>query len=110
MKPAPGDVVLCYFQGAEGKKWRPSVVVSTDLFHAHSPDVAAAELTSKITKAHLPTDYVLQDWKSAGLHQPSAFRAYFNMELQSKLVRIGRVSNRDWLEIQARLRVGLAIT
>lgn len=108
--PAPGDVVLCYFLGAQGRKWRPSVVVSTDLYHANSLDAITAELTSQVVKARSPTDYVLRDWAAAGLHQPSAFRVYFTMDLQTKLITIGRLSDRDWQEVQARLRLALAVT
>jgi len=108
--PGPGDVVLCHFLGARGRKWRPCVVVSTDLYHANGPDVIVAELTSQVAKARTPTDYVLQDWAAAGLHQPSAFRVYFTMELQTKVAVIGHLSGRDWQEVQARLRLALAVT
>jgi len=109
--PSPGDVVLCNFQGAQGKKWRPGVVVSTDLFQAHSLDVIVGELTSRVAKAKMPTDYVLQDWAAAGLHQASAFRVYFTMDLQSQVSPpIGRLTDRDWHEVRARLRLGLDVT
>jgi mRNA-degrading endonuclease toxin of MazEF toxin-antitoxin module len=110
MALTPGDVVLSNFLGAQGRKWRPGVVVSTHVCHANCLDVIVAELTSQVAKAHSPTDYALQDWKAAGLHQPSAFGVYFSMDLQSRVTRIGRLSDRDWQEAQARLRLGPAVT
>lgn len=106
----PGDVVVCDFRGALATKRRPGVVVSTDLYHANSPDVIVGELTTQVAKARRPTDYTLQDWATAGLHQPSAFRTYFSMAMQTDVVVIGHLSDRDWQEIQVRLRLSLAVT
>jgi mRNA interferase MazF len=106
----PGDVVLADYPGVQGVKRRPGVVVSTDLYHATRPDVVVAVLTTKLAKARGPTDYVLQDWSAAGLHKPSAFRVYLEMFTPTQLVLIGHLSDLDWLEVQARLRLGLAVT
>ena len=35
----PGDVVVFDFPGAMGLKRRPAVIVSSDLYHLHRPDV-----------------------------------------------------------------------
>ena len=108
--PRPGDVVVCYFRGAQGNKWRPGVVVSTDLYHSNGSDVIVGELTTQLGKAHTPTDYILRDWAAAGLRQPSAFRAYFSMELATQARTIGHLTDHDWQEVQARLRLALAVT
>jgi mRNA-degrading endonuclease toxin of MazEF toxin-antitoxin module len=106
----PGDVVVSLFIGAVKAKWRPTVVVSSDLHHATRLDVVVAELTTQVAHAGGPTDYVLQDWSAAKLHCPSAFRASFEMVLLYKLRLIGHLSDRDWQEVQARLRLALAVT
>jgi hypothetical protein len=106
----PGDVVIAPFQGADGRKIRPSVVLSTDPYQATRPDVILGQLTTKIPRTLAPTDYVLQDWAAGGLHQPSTFRLYLNTVLQVDTDLIGHLSDRDWLEVQARLRLGLAVT
>jgi len=85
-------------------------VVSTDAYHARGSDVIVGEITRQLTKANTPMDYLLQDWAAASLHQPSAFRVYFSMELMSRIRLIGHLSDRDWQEVQARLRLGLAVT
>lgn len=106
----PGDVVLCNFIGAQGVKRRPAVIVSTDLLHSTGADALAAELTTQVGKATQATSYLLQDWSAAGLHQPSVFRCYFSMIIRDNAVWLGQLSGRDWQEVQARLRLGLAFT
>lgn len=105
-----GDVVVVKYPGAHKSKRRPGIVVSTDLYHATRPDVIVALVTTQLRSAVGPTDYVLQDWSAAGLRRASAFRAYFDMFLPTALRRIGHLSDRDWQEVQARLRLALAVT
>src|ERR687887_711832 len=97
----PGDVVTVDFLGATGPKRRPAVVVSSVLYHQHRPDLQLGVLTSQVARATTPLDYVLQDWASAGLRQPSAFRAYFGMATPAAVRVIGHLSARDWEGIQA---------
>lgn len=107
---APGDVVLLDFPGAQGVKPRPAVVVSTALYHSTRPDVIVGPLTSQVAKATAPTDYLLQDWAAAGLHLPSAFRVYLVTVLQSDIHGIvGKLSAQDWNEVQARVRLAVAV-
>ena len=106
----PGDVVLANLYGAQGPKRRPTVVISTDLYLGLKIDVVVSELTTRLVKATSPTDYVLQDWKAAGLHFPSAFRVYVGTVALAAVLQIGRLTDRDWQEVQARLRLGLAVT
>lgn len=72
----PGDVVAIDFPGVTGVKRRPTVVVSSPVYHAARPDVVVGLITSQTT-AIGPTDYVLQDWAQAGLRVPSVFRYFF---------------------------------
>jgi mRNA interferase MazF len=101
--PKPGDVVTVDFAGATGIKRRPTIVVSSDLYHANRPDLILAVLTTQVSSATSPTDYILQDWQSAGLHAPSAFRGYFGMSLPSAVHVIGHLSEQDWQEVQRRV-------
>lgn len=106
----PGDVVTVDFPGALGVKRRPAVVISTDTYHTTRPDVVLALLTGQITGATGPTDYLLQDWSSAGLHNPSAFRVFLATLPATSIVVIGHLSGRDWREVQARLHIALVVT
>ena len=99
--PEPGEVVTVDFVGATGIKRRPAVVVSSGLYHQHRPDCILGVLTTQISAATTPLDYVLQDWVSAGLHRPSAFRAYFGMATPAAVQVIGHLSVRDWQGVQA---------
>jgi mRNA interferase MazF len=101
--PNPGDVVTMDFAGAKVTKRRPAVVVSSDLYHAHRPDLIVGTLTTNIAAATSPTDYVLLDWTQAGLHLPSAFRCYFVMVLPADVRFIGRLSDRDWQAVRDRV-------
>src|SRR4030095_16474698 len=97
----PGDVVTVDFVGATGTKRRPAVVVSSALYPQHRQDLVLGVLTSQVSRATTPLDYVLADWASAGLRQPSAFRAYFGMAIPTTVRVIGHLSPRDWAGVQA---------
>jgi len=106
----PGSVVLAYHIGVDARKVRPFVVVSSDVYHATRPDVILGLLTGNVAAATGPTDYVLQDWAAAGLHQPTAFRYYLVTVESGEIIReIGHLSDRDWQEVQARLRIALGL-
>jgi mRNA interferase MazF len=108
---APGNVVTVDFHGATGPKRRPAVVVSSALYHQHRPDLVLGVLTSQVSRATTPLDYLLQDWASAGLglRQPSAFRAYFGMATPTAVRVIGHLSARDWAGVQACLIQAFAL-
>lgn len=105
----PGAVVTSNFAGVTGAKKRPSIVVSTTTYHTHRPDVILCLLTTQIGKATAPTDYLLQDWAQAGLRQASAARCFFVTIPAAETVLIGHLSDRDWQEVQARLKLALAV-
>jgi len=107
--PDPGDVVTVDFVGATGIKRRPAVVVSSALYHQHRPDLVLGVLTTQTGAATTPLDYLLQDWARAGLHRPSAFRAYFGMATPTAVQVIGQLSARDWQGVQACLARALAV-
>ena len=105
-----GDIVVVDFPGVTGVKRRPAVVVSTDTYHSHRPDVILCLLTTQIAAATAPTDYVLQDWSAAGLHRPSASRSFLVTLPAVGIAARGHLSDRDWREVQARLRVALELS
>ena len=110
MMPTPGDVVLVPFMGAKGIKQRPAIVVSSDLYHSCRPDLILGLLTSQVAYATLSTDYLLQDWHADGLKVQSVFRCYFTMvHVTAVIAQLGVLSDRDWAEVQARLRLALAV-
>lgn len=105
---SPADIVVIPFPGAEGFKRRPAVVVSTRLYHAHRPDVVVGLLTTNVSAATAPTDYVLEDWAAAGLRRASAFRSYLATVENGAIPSVGRLSDRDWAGVQACLARAIA--
>jgi mRNA interferase MazF len=106
----PGDVVVADFPGITGIKRRPALVVSTDAYQAARPDVVLGLLTGQVSVATSPTDYQLKDWDGAGLHHPTAFRTFLITLPQTDLVAvIGHLSERDWVAVQERLQLSLAV-
>ena len=67
----PGDVVIVAFPGAQLTKTRPAIVLSTEDYHRHRPDVIVGIITTQTPQPLTPTDCALLDWKQAGLHAPS---------------------------------------
>ena len=105
----PGDVVTIDFPGVTGVKRRPAVVLSSKTYHHNRPDLIVGLITSQITAAIGPTDYLLLDWSVAGLRVPSAFRSFLTtLPPAARPVKIGELTQRDWASI--RLRVKTALT
>ena len=105
---SPGDLVTVDFPGVTGIKRRPAIVVSTDDYHRHRPDVILGIITSQVADATTPVDYVLQDWTEAGLHRVSAFRSFLVTIPAPTVKVIGHCSARDWQAIEARLARAIA--
>ncbi|MEP7352697.1 MAG: type II toxin-antitoxin system PemK/MazF family toxin [Acidobacteriota bacterium] len=102
-----GEVVLGAFPGAEAIKTRPAVVLSTEDYHRHRPDVVVGIITSQQPRLLGPTDYPLTDWQQAGLRLPSFFRLYLVTLPRNEVRRIGILSERDWNGVRRCLRAGL---
>jgi len=105
----PGDVVVGVLVGAHETKVRPAVVISSATYLAERPDVLIGILTTKLPKPPGITDYILLDWRSAGLRAESCFRAYVLTTHRSELTVIGQLSERDWDSVKARVRAAFAI-
>lgn len=90
-------------------KIRPAVVLSTELYQRHRPDVIVRLITTQPPGELAPTDCELRDWRHAGLHQPSFFRLFPVTLLQRDVRRIGRLTESDWLSVRACLKAGLSI-
>lgn len=91
-----GDIVVADFPGAMGLKRRPAVIVSSSVYHATRPDVILGLITSQTASAVGATDYVLRDWSNAGLHLPSAFRAFLvTLPRAAVSAKIGTLTARD---------------
>lgn len=106
----PGDTVIVDFPGVKVLKRRPAVVISTDTYHSARADVIIGILTTQLKDATAPTDYVLKDWTGAGLRYPSVFRAFLVTLPKTSVSVIGHLSESDWQEVQARLKLAIAVS
>src|SRR5712692_5240572 len=93
--PDPGAIVVVDFPGVTGIKRRPAVIVSSRLYHRERPDVILGVITSQVASATAASGYLLQDWKAAGLHRQSSFRAFLVTLPRSAITaRLGQLSER----------------
>ena len=107
MKVKSGDVVTVDFPAVTGVKRRPAVVLSSEIYHTNRPDVIVGHITSQ-TKNLGVTDYVLQDWKTAGLRVPSIFRSFIvTLPHSANLLVIGYLSEQDWQGIRSCVKLSL---
>ena len=105
----PGDVVVGVLVGAQETKVRPAVVIASTTYLAERPDAVVGILTTKLPRTPGTTDYVLQDWRSAGLRAESCFRAYVLTAHRSELSVIGHLSVRDWDAVRACVRAAFGV-
>ncbi len=104
----PGDVVTVDFPGVTGVKRRPAVILSSATYHANRPDVIVGLITTQTTALGV-TDCVLQDWQAAGLRVASVFRSFIvTLPPAANLVCIGQLSEHDWQDVRACVKVALA--
>lgn len=94
------------FSDLSGSKVRPAIVVNAP--HS-SQDVVIVPLTSRTT-ALLGGEFVLAEWKKAGLNVESAVKRGFYTVQQSLVVKsIGKLSAADAEELERSLRDWLGI-
>ena len=101
-----GDIVLIdtLFSDWSGGKIRPSVVMSSGVYHRGRKDIVAASLTTRLNR-RLAGIYILSDWANSGLYEPSATSGQILTAARSKVRRrIGHVSQRDLAGIEEALR------
>jgi mRNA interferase MazF len=103
MALSAGDVRLVPFPYRDrlAEKTRPAVIVSA-LAYNQRGDLVIAALTSQSPR--FATDYALLDWNAAGLKAPSTARMLLTTVAASRVqLHIGKLSDRDWPEVQTRL-------
>jgi len=100
-------VAVGAFPGALITKTRPAVVLSTEDYHRHRPDVVLGLITTQLPEPTAPTDCEIRDWRQAGLRAPSYFRLYLVTLSQREVRVIGRLSDTDWRNVLGCFRVGL---
>ncbi len=94
------------FSNLSGSKVRPAVVVNAS--HT-SQDIIIVPLTSK-TSPLLAGEFMLADWKAAGLNVPSAAkRGLYTLHQSLVMKSIGKLSAADALSLESSLRDWLGL-
>ena len=94
-------MVVGMLPGAVETKVRPGVVIASETYLVERPDVLVAILTTRIPLRVGATDYILRDWRAAGLRAESCLRMYVITMYRTELSVIGHLSERDWIGVKA---------
>lgn len=108
-----GDVVLIPFPytNLSAAKTRPAVVVSSSTYHATRPELLLAYISSQLSQATPPLDYILADWRGAGLLRPSFVRPKIAaIEPTLVVYQTGTLSSVDLEAVDRSLRQAMALT
>jgi mRNA interferase MazF len=107
-----GDVLLVEFPFSSGigKKARPAIVLSTDLFHQDWDEIITVGITSRRPRRLRNSDVAISDWQAAGLSQPSFVRSHFATIHHSRVLsRLGSLSQADRQAIEDCVRGAAAL-
>jgi|AntRauTorckE6833_2_1112554.scaffolds.fasta_scaffold38035_3 mRNA interferase MazF len=94
----PGDVVLVGFPFTNLKttKQRPAVIVNSSQYRDYRPDLILIAVTSQIRDPLTFGEYLLADWKAAGLLKPSVLKPLIaTVEQRIVLRKLGTLSSGD---------------
>src|SRR5260370_34019476 len=82
-------VVNVPFTGHAGAKPRPALVLSTDTFHRHLPNLIVCAISSQQRFYNRPGggDHPLRHWKNLGLRHPSTARLSNLMAVEKRLIK-----------------------
>ena len=90
-----GDIVLVPFPFTDQRtiKKRPAVIVSSDKYNHHRPDIVIMAVTSQMHSADYFGDVVVNDWRQAGLLKPSVIKPIFaTIEKGLVIKQLGRIN------------------
>ena len=106
-----GDVVLVdfVFSDTSGRKLRPAVVISASAYHRARQEVIVAAITSNIDR-HLFGDYLITNWREAGLLFPSVATAIIRTIKHTMIHRrLGSMAKPDVEALDRELRRFLSL-
>ncbi len=103
-----GDIVLVPFPFTDQttSKRRPGVVVSSDAYHRHRPDVIVMAVTSQVVRpAGAPGEVLIGDWRGAGLLKASLIKPVVTTIEHGLILRkLGSLRETDAHALRAALR------
>lgn len=93
-----GDVVLVGFPftNLQTTKKRPAVIISSQRYQQHRPDVILMAITSQLRQPLAAGEALLQDWQAAGLVKPSVLKPLIATIEKKQIIQIrGQLSPTD---------------
>ncbi len=105
------DVVLVRIQlpGKDVPSLRPVLVLATETYRQERDQVVAAAITGDTTRL-LPGDTAIQEWREAGLQDPSVVTGVLlTLPVESIEKRLGQLSAVDLRAVEASLRLSLGV-
>ena len=93
-----GDVVLVPFPFTDQRstKQRPAIIVSSELYHQHRPDLIIMAVTSQVRMAPSVGEVAIVKWMEAGLLKPSVLKPLLaTIEKRLVLRRLGQLEEED---------------
>lgn len=106
-----GDVVLVgfVFSDESGKKLRPAVVISSAAYNRARQEVIVAAITSNVRRRFFG-DYLIADWKGAGLLFPSLVTGIFRTIKRTMIDRkLGSMPKADMEAIDREMHRSLGL-
>ncbi len=105
-----GDVILVPFQYTDQPvaKRRPALVLSSDQYHKGRNEIIIAALTSRIRNPLLVGDYMIKQWRQAGLPKPSVATAILRTVKAGMVIRrVGSLGREDMAAINGQIKTVL---
>ena len=104
----PGNIVVVHFPftDLENTKKRPALVLKVIPYSSKLNLVQIAMITSNLDGKELNGDYLIQDWKSAGLLHPSQLRLAKVATIEGELIQLtlGKLSKGDHQRVSEALQ------
>ena len=94
----PGNVVMVRirFTAGDMTKRRPAVILTGDAYHNSRADAVVVALSGQLTNSYYG-DYVLTDWRAAGLPQPCKAKGIIQTIDRATIERsFGTLSQQDF--------------
>ena len=107
----PGSVVMVRirFTAGDKTKRRPAVILTGDDYHASRADAIVVALSAQLANSYYG-DYVLSDWRAAGLPEPSKAKGIIQTIDRTTIERtFGTLSPRDFRNLKEGIRSMLGL-
>lgn len=103
-------LVAFIYSDESGVKQRPAVIISSEVYNQHRQESIICAITSR-TDRILTGDYLIRDWKGAGLLSPSVATGIIRTIKRNMIIRrLGILSKDDLSEIEKQLIISLGLT